>query len=521
MSLTGRPSRPPLALTSSSQIFIATSDILPLGASGPVSAMPKPIVIGWPDGAWAAAATVEAASAALASNEAARTRHFSAAGMVSSVGRTTADGTTVFPLPSSVACRLSSVVCRPSSPHLVGEGDDHAQLRPLLVLGEDIAFLGRGEAALGREAELLERRELGRLLDPALDVVLLLERAALGGDEAEHHDLVALGQVAQRLEAAGALAVVFEEIAVVVAAPEQVLGDRLVAAGGNPGRAEIAAADMGGDGHVGGLPCERLVDGAGIGLLQVIDVEPAVLRLLELLLRAEIGPGGVVELQIAAAGVVEGAHGLLVSRAEIVEDGVAVGIGGLRDRARLEAEVHHARARDRHLGHDPGVGLQKPEMLQHRVIGKADPAADANALGLGLHALELDAVIELVDFDAVEQAEEIEVPPGAAKLAVGRELQPHLLLLPDDLLDLPVLDLLERGGADRPLLVLGARLLERRRAQEAADVIGPERRPGSFHRWAPRNSLPRARPRLPRRRQPQNDGELSPPMWDRSHRGPV
>ena len=59
--------------------------------------------------------------------------------------------------------------------------------------------------------------EFGRLVDAALDVVLLLQRAALGGDEAEHHDLVALGQEAQRLEAAGALGVVFEEIAVVVA----------------------------------------------------------------------------------------------------------------------------------------------------------------------------------------------------------------------------------------------------------------------------------------------------------------
>src|SRR5262245_43807583 len=46
MSLTGRPLSPPLALTSSSQIFIASSDILPLAASGPVSAMPKPIVMG-------------------------------------------------------------------------------------------------------------------------------------------------------------------------------------------------------------------------------------------------------------------------------------------------------------------------------------------------------------------------------------------------------------------------------------------------------------------------------------------
>ena len=63
--------------------------------------------------------------------------------------------------------------------------------------------------------------------------------------------------------------------------------------------------------------------------------------------------------------------------------------------------------------------------------------------GLVCDALELDAVIELVDLDAVEHAEEIEVPPGAAKLAVGGELEPDLLLLLDDLLDLAVLDRLE------------------------------------------------------------------------------
>ena len=48
------------------------------------------------------------------------------------------------------------------------------------------------------------------------------------GDQAEHRDL-ALGQEAQRLEAAGALAVVFEEIAVDVDRVEQEFGDRLVA----------------------------------------------------------------------------------------------------------------------------------------------------------------------------------------------------------------------------------------------------------------------------------------------------
>jgi hypothetical protein len=46
----------------------------------------------------------------------------------------------------------------------------------------------------------------------------------------------------QRLESARALGVVFEEIAVVVELAEQRLGNRLVAALGNPGGAEIAAA---------------------------------------------------------------------------------------------------------------------------------------------------------------------------------------------------------------------------------------------------------------------------------------
>ena len=108
-------------------------------------------------------------------------------------------------------------------------------------------------------------------------------------------------------------------------------------------------------------------------------------------------------------------------------------------------------------------------MLQHRVIGEADLAGDLDALHLGLHALELDAVVELVELDAVEHAEEIEMPPGAAEFAVGGELEADLLLLLDDLLDLAVLDLFELGRGDRALLALRARLLDRRGAQQAAD----------------------------------------------------
>ena len=51
---------------------------------------------------------------------------------------------------------------------------DLVQLRPLLVLSEDIAFLGRGKAALRRHRKLVERREFRGLLHAALIVEKLL-----------------------------------------------------------------------------------------------------------------------------------------------------------------------------------------------------------------------------------------------------------------------------------------------------------------------------------------------------------
>src|ERR1700722_2264733 len=83
-----------------------------------------------------------------------------------------------------------------SAPHLSGDLDDHAQLRPLLLLGEHVALFGGSEAALRREAKLIEGGEFGRFLDPAFDVVLLFQLAGFCRDEPEHDDLVAFGQEA-------------------------------------------------------------------------------------------------------------------------------------------------------------------------------------------------------------------------------------------------------------------------------------------------------------------------------------
>src|SRR6185312_4898513 len=99
---------------------------------------------------------------------------------------------------------------RSAPPDLFRQLDDHAQLRPLFVGGENVAFLGRSKSALRRERELVERHDPGRLLDALLDVVARLQPPGLGCDDAEHDDLVAFRQEAQRLETAGALAVVFE-----------------------------------------------------------------------------------------------------------------------------------------------------------------------------------------------------------------------------------------------------------------------------------------------------------------------
>ena len=120
-------------------------------------------------------------------------------------------------------------------------------------------------------------------------------------------------------------------------------------------------------------------------------------------------------------------------------------------------------------------------MIKLRVAGEADLAVDADRLGLGGDAGELDAVGGLEKLDAIEPGVEIEMPPRTAQLAVGRELQSDLFLFLHQTLDLAVLDRRELGGRDRAGRPLGARLLDGRGSQQAADVIGAERGLGACH----------------------------------------
>src|SRR5437764_8482811 len=100
---------------------------------------------------------------------------------------------------------------------------------------------------------------------------------------------------------------------------------------------------------------------------------------------------------------------------------------------------------------------------------------------LGLRALELDLALAEIGLDAVELAEEVVIPEGAAELAVGDGLEPDLLLTLDDLGDLVILDRRELIGADLATLMLRPRLLQGGGPQQASDVIGAERRRGARH----------------------------------------
>src|SRR5579875_2451331 len=81
---------------------------------------------------------------------------------------------------------------RSVAPDVAGHVHYQAQLRDLLVEGQLVALHRGGETGLRRQAELVQRDVTRRLVDPPLDDVGVLEFAALGRDEAEHHHL-ALG----------------------------------------------------------------------------------------------------------------------------------------------------------------------------------------------------------------------------------------------------------------------------------------------------------------------------------------
>ena len=89
-------------------------------------------------------------------------------------------------------------------------------------------------------------------------------------------------------------------------------------------------------------------------------------------------------------------------------------------------------------------------------------------------ALELHLLFGLVDLHALQAADEIVVPVGAAVFTVGGGAQAEPLLLGDGGGDAAVFHLAEGLGGQLPGRVGGAGLPQFHGPQQAADVIGAE-----------------------------------------------
>src|SRR3954465_6198458 len=367
-------------------------------------------------------------------------------------------------------------------PHLARGLDDERELGPLLVLGQRVALDGRGEAALAREAELLDIDVAAGLLDAALEVVLALEVAALGRHQAED-DLLARGHEAQRLEAPRAGVVVLEEEAVDGEVVEQRLGDVVVAALGHPRGLEVAAAQVHGDRHALGAAVERLVDVADVVLVEGLRVAAGVGGEVRVLGVVEVGEARVVELQVGAPVVAEGPDLVGVGRREVRPEVVEVGVDRVVDRRAPAAVVDHAgggdgqlRRRGRHARLQEREVVGEDRLLQRDALGDAHRRRLPGDRAVLVVELDLDALLGVGD--PAERVDEVHVPRRAAELAVGGGLQPDRLLLAHDVADGVVLDGAQLVGAEAPrgVLVSGARELAG--SQERPDVVGAERGAG-------------------------------------------
>ncbi len=112
----------------------------------------------------------------------------------------------------------------PLFPNALGNTLDQRDLCPLLVLGQLVANLAAGKATLRRQIQVLERNILCSLVNTLDDGVLVLKLSGLGGHQAQH-DLLARGNVPQRLKTTGARRIELQVKRVDILVCEQVWRD--------------------------------------------------------------------------------------------------------------------------------------------------------------------------------------------------------------------------------------------------------------------------------------------------------
>ena len=281
--------------------------------------------------------------------------------------------------------------------------------------------------------------------------------------------MAVLGHEAQWLKSAGALAVVLHEVRVVVHAIEEHVRNGFVATRGEPRGAEVTAADMGADDHVGGLADQGGVDQVCPEVQHLVRVIAAATELLAYLGVADEGQAHVIQLQVRAAGIGKRLDRLAVGEGQIMEHRLNVRIGALVDDVTPVARGRgqHRRGRNGEFRRAVRVGLQELEVLDHRVPGEVElPGNGLNQLGRYADQFLL----------------KISGPGGTAALAIRDAPQADSLLPRDHPLDGPIFHLPQCGSGDFTGGVLGAGIANVVRAQQTANLIRTERSSLRRHR---------------------------------------
>src|SRR3954468_19739761 len=336
----------------------------------------------------------------------------------------------------------------PSLPHLSGHFHHPGELGPLFVGREVVAVVRAGEAALRRQAQRFQRHVRRGLVDLFFQVVLALELRRLGRHQPQYNGFV-FGNEAQRLEAARALGIEFHEERI-DAGREHRLRHRLIAALGDPGALEVAAAGMHGDRHARGLVLHRFADRGGVagrqrgGVVAVLAARLADLRI------AEIREGDVVELQVRATRLGELGNGRSIGARGVGPELVHVVVG---DAVASGAQVEHRRRWNGELRGAAGEAFEEAEVVHHDRLRITQLPRHRRDRRLLLRAAELRARV-LAQRDAFELRKKVEVPPLPAEFAVSDALQADGFLPGDDLAN--------GVGGDAS------------RAQQAADMVGTE-----------------------------------------------
>ena len=190
---------------------------------------------------------------------------------------------------------------------------------------------------------------------------------------------------------------------------------------------EVAAAQVHGQRHAGGLVRHHLVDEAGVAVRQFVGVVAALARGLAHLVVAQVGQVGVVHLHVAAAGVVQrsAAPRRRPGPRRRRTPGRARGRPPCRCRRGRRGSAASSATGIVTFGVMPAATWR----LQVLEVGALDVLDVAHLVGDADHRRrQFLAAVGLADrhrdvgLDAAQLLEEVDVEVGAAELAVGDRL---------------------------------------------------------------------------------------------------